>query len=120
MRILLADDEPMIRDLYRDMLQGNGHSVDTVSDGTEVLERISEADYGLLILDLFMPGMDGFKTLTELKKVGQKVPVIVMTGHYPDDEVRGRIAGLGVREVLRKPVMITALERAVESAGCSA
>lgn len=114
MKILLADDEPMIRNLYRDMLEGNHHHVQAVSDGTEVLERLAEEAFDLLILDLHMPKLDGFKTLLELKKRNKQIPVIVMSGHYPDDVVNERISGLGVVEFLRKPVMITALQHAVD------
>lgn len=114
MKILLADDEPMILNLYRDMLEGNRHHVETVADGLEDLERVAEETFDLLILDLYMPRMDGFRTLAELDERNQKLPVIVMTGHYPDEIVADRIAGLGVVECLRKPVMITVLQQAVD------
>jgi two-component system OmpR family response regulator len=116
-KILLADDEEMILNLYRDMLEGNGHRVETVNNGLGVLDSISVETFDLLILDLHMPKMDGFKTLLEMKERNQQLPVIVMTGHYPDDVVKDRIGGLGVVEVLRKPVMITVLQHAVDRVG---
>ena len=113
MRILLADDEVDILRLYGDMLQGNGHEVVTAVNGREVLEAVGEGDCDLLVLDLFMPEVDGFKALKELRAMGSKVPVIVMTGHFPDDVVAEGIRDSGVSEVLRKPVMISALLNAV-------
>ena len=109
MRILLADDEPQIRRLYREMLEGNGYEVTVAEDGTDVMERIAEADHDLMVLDLYMPNMDGFEVLKALQAEEQHVPVIVMTGHFPDDVVAERLRGLEVVEVLRKPVMISTL-----------
>jgi len=108
-RILLADDEPQIRRLYREMLEGNGYEVTVAGDGTEVMERIAEGDHDLMVLDLYMPKMDGFEVLEALQAEEQQVPVIVMTGHFPDYVVTERLRGLEVVEVLRKPVMISTL-----------
>ena len=113
MKILLADDEPEILRLYKEMLQGNRHEVTTAQDGDEALERIDETADDLLVLDLYMPKRDGFEVLAEMRRRGREVPVIVMTGHYPDDEIAKRMQGMSVEEVLRKPVMITTLLNAV-------
>ena len=113
MKILLADDEPEILRLYKELLQGNRHEVTTAQDGDEALERIDETAYDLLVLDLYMPKRDGFAVLAEMRRRGREVPVIVMTGHYPDDEIAKRMQGMSVEEVLRKPVMITTLLNAV-------
>ena len=109
MRVLLADDEPDIRDLYRQMLEGCGYQVDEAEDGREVLDLIEVGTFDLVILDLYMPHVDGFEALEMLRAKDSQVPVIVMTGYYPDDVVTERIQGLGVNKVLRKPVMITSL-----------
>ncbi len=113
MRILLADDEPEILNLYGEMLRGNGYDVTEAEDGNDVLDRIAEHDYDLLVLDLYMPNIDGFDAMSTLRKEGRDIPIIVMTGHYPDEEVQSRIQGLNVAQFLRKPVMITALLNAV-------
>jgi CheY-like chemotaxis protein len=112
-RILLADDEPDILMLYGDMLQGNGHEVVKAENGREVLEELAGGGFDLLVLDLFMPEIDGFRALKQLRDRGDEVPVIVMTGHFPDEVVNKGIQNSGVSEVLRKPVMISALLNAV-------
>ena len=112
-RILLADDEPEILNLYGEMLRGNGYDVTKAEDGRDVLDRIAEQDYDLLVLDLYMPNIDGFDAISRLREGGQDIPIIVMTGHYPDEEVQSRIQGLNVAQFLRKPVMITTLLNAV-------
>ena len=113
MKILLADDEPDILRIYSEMLEGNAHEVAVAHDGIEALDLIRREEFDLLVLDLFMPNMDGFETLETLRGEGKQVPVVVMTGHYPDDEVVERTEGLGVEAVLRKPVLITTLMNAV-------
>ena len=113
MRILLADDEVDILFIYSEMLEGNGHDVSAVSNGAEVIRILAEAEFDMLILDLFMPQIDGFEAIQTLRDQGYTVPVIVMTGHFPDQEVKDRLDGLGVSTALRKPVMISTLLNAV-------
>lgn len=113
MKILLVDDEPEILRLYQELLEGNGHEVTAAQDGGEALQCFDQKHYDLLVLDLFMPVVDGFAVIKEMKRRGEKIPIIVMTGHFPDDVVAERIQGMKVLEVLRKPVMITTLLNAV-------
>jgi|SaaInl7_200m_RNA_FD_contig_51_1235773_length_698_multi_6_in_0_out_0_2 CheY-like chemotaxis protein len=121
MRVLLADDEPDIRYLYRQMLEGCGYQVDEAADGREVLELIEGGTFDLVIMDLYMPNVDGFEAIGLIRAKDSQVPIIVMTGHYPERVVSKRIKGLGVNKVLRKPVMITSLMTAVrEVAGAAA
>lgn len=116
MKILLADDEKAILRIYSEMLVGNGHDVSAASNGTEVIALLAQADFDMLILDLYMPEMDGFEAIQTLRDKGYTVPVIVMTGHFPDTEVSKRLEGAQVFRVLRKPVMISTLLNAVNEA----
>ena len=113
MRLLLADDEPSIRRLYTQMLEGNGFDVQVATDGQETLDAAVGGSFDLIILDLKMPRLDGFEVLRALRKADNDVPVVVMTGHFPADVVSSRIEEFGVAEVLMKPVMITDLLNAV-------
>lgn len=116
MKILLADDERDILRIYSEMLAGNGFDVTSASNGMDVLRLLDDAEFDMLILDLFMPEMNGFEAISELREKGFTVPVIVMTGHFPDDVVHNRLKGLGVHVCLRKPVMISTLLNAVNEA----
>lgn len=111
MKILMADDEPEILTLYSEMLEGSGHRVTTAENGCEALNRFADDDYDLVLMDLSMPTMDGFECIAEMQKQEQDVPVVVMTGYYPDDFVVDRLRDLNVDVVglLRKPVRITTL-----------
>lgn len=116
MRILLADDEPNVQRLYRQMLEGSGFEVEVAIDGQEALDKVTSEFFDLMILDLSMPKLDGFEVMTEMKEAGKSTPVIVMTGHFPEEVVEDRLEGLSVVEVLRKPVMITTLLNSVKRA----
>ena len=116
MRILLADDEPTVQRLYRQMLEGSGFEVEAASDGQETLDKVTSEPFDLVILDLNMPRLDGFEVLEKMKEAGKSIPVIVMTGHFPEEVVADRLEGLSIVEVLRKPVMITTLLNSVKRA----
>jgi len=115
-KVLLADDELDILRIYSEMLAGNGFDVTSASNGKDVLDQLDHSEFDMLILDLFMPEMNGFEAIAALREKGYTVPVIVMTGHFPDDVVQARLKGLDVHVALRKPVMISTLLNAVNEA----
>jgi CheY-like chemotaxis protein len=106
-KILLAADEPDVCSLYGQMLEGNGYDFQDRVDGQDALEIAIAGSFDLLVLDLNVPRLDGFKVMTRLKEAGKVLPVIMMTGHFSEQVVEDRLEGLQVVEVLRKPVMIT-------------
>lgn len=101
-RILYADDEEGMRELVSDFLIADGFSVVTACDGREARDIfLSEGDFSLVILDVMMPGMDGYETLKLIKKE-KDIPVILLTaktGEY--DELRG--FSIGADEYIKKP-----------------
>ena len=103
-RILLVDDEEIVRSSARSALQHGCHQVDTAASGQEALEKL-KADpgrYSLVFLDLGMPGLDGEQTLTLLRQIAPDLPVVICSG-YSDVEVRSRFQGKAVNGFLQKP-----------------
>jgi two-component system KDP operon response regulator KdpE len=91
--ILVVDDEPAIVRLVRAKLQADGYAVATASRGEEALERLEADRPDLVVLDLMMPGIDGFETLRRIRAQGQ-VPVIMLTARAGDaDKLRGLEGG---------------------------
>lgn len=78
-RILVVDDESNIRDLVRRRLEHEGYEVVTAINGTQALERVRRSIPHLAIVDLKMPGMDGFEVCRQLRTYGD-IPVIMLTG----------------------------------------
>jgi len=119
MRILLVDDEPEIRELYGEMLEICGCTVDTAPDGAEAVSRATADGYDLVVMDLHMPKMDGFESIARIRKADRHTPVIVITGFYPEDMVARRLQSMHVEveDTLMKPVTFSAFWRAVTHLG---
>ncbi len=102
MRILVVEDEAKVAAFVRQALEEEGHSVETVGDGDEGLERARAADYDLVILDWLLPGRDGLSVCRALREDKNRVPVLMLTAR---DAVEDRIAGLdtGADDYLTKP-----------------
>jgi two-component system KDP operon response regulator KdpE len=98
---MVVDDEPAIVRLVRAKLQADDYAVITASRGEEALELLEDERPDLVVLDLMMPGMDGFETLRHIREIGQ-IPVIMLTARSGDaDKVRG-LQG-GADDYLTKP-----------------
>lgn len=118
-RVLVVDDEPDLRELLRVSLSLVGHDVSLASDGRSGLQWAQEHRPDVVILDVMMPGMDGWSVLTSLKSDPDPavvmIPVVMLTARAEDiDMVRGGIEG-AVR-YMTKPFTIEALRQAVAEA----
>ncbi len=114
-RILVVDDEPDLRDLLSARLLEAGYRVDTAAEGPEALEMIEEAVPDLLLLDLMMPGMDGWEMLRRLRSrpATAELPVIVITARDTREDHRtGR--ELQVLETVTKPFDLAELVAEIE------
>ena len=103
--ILVVDDEPLNRELIRAYLEGADHSIAEADSGEGALAWASENDPDIVLLDVMMPGMNGFETTRKLKELarGHYLPIILITAL---DDAASRILGLksGADEFLSKPV----------------
>ncbi|MCD8196869.1 MAG: response regulator transcription factor [Lachnospiraceae bacterium] len=102
MRILLAEDERDLNRIISKKLSSDGYSVDSCHDGREAIDMLACADYDAVILDIMMPGADGFAVLTALRNAGKMTPVLFLTAR---DSVADRVKGLdsGANDYLVKP-----------------
>ncbi|MBP1718609.1 MAG: diguanylate cyclase [Deltaproteobacteria bacterium] len=80
--VLVVDDDLTMRKLVRASLEPSGFKVEELTDGLQVLSFLSHIHPDVILLDLMMPGMDGFATCTALRKLpeGEQIPVMMMTG----------------------------------------
>jgi len=84
-RILIADDEPVMRDVMKSALSALDIEIDTVDDGNEAMERINKIAYDLVITDYLMPKMDGLELIRWMKSTYPSIPVILVTGTMSAD-----------------------------------
>jgi CheY-like chemotaxis protein len=80
-RILIVDDDKAVQIITRLLLEREGHSVSCASDGPNALQVFREATFDLLIIDIFMPGMDGLETMKMVHQYRPRTPIIVISGH---------------------------------------
>ena len=102
MKILIVEDEPKAGDYLRQGLREAGYVVDLVTNGIDGLHHGLEGDHDLLILDVMLPGMDGWQVLRSLRGQGREMPVLFLTAR---DQVEDRVKGLelGADDYLVKP-----------------
>lgn len=81
MRILIADDNKQILSVLRACAERSGYTVDTASDGPEALQPAQMVSYDAILLDVMMPGKDGFEVCRELRKKSG-VPIIMITARW--------------------------------------
>lgn len=108
MRILVAEDDPAVRDSLRRSLAFNGYEVSTASDGQEALDLVRDSRPDLLLLDVNMPILDGLETCRRLRAAGDDLPVLMLTARV---EVGDRVLGLdvGADDYLAKPFALEEL-----------
>lgn len=101
--ILLADDVDLSRSTLARLLQRQGHRVTAVADGEAVLRAASRASFGLLVLDVRMPGVEGPEALAQLRDQGVRAPALMLSASV-DERLARRLVGLEPVRLVRKPV----------------
>ena len=112
-KILIVEDEEAIADLERDYLELSGFTVEVANDGDTGLQKALNEDYDLLILDLMLPGTDGFDICRQVRDV-KNTPVVMVSAKKDDiDKIRG--LGLGADDHMTKPFSPSELVARVEA-----
>jgi two-component system response regulator PilR (NtrC family) len=102
--ILVADDEPGVRESLAEVLRDAGYSVETAADGTEALAAIDRQEFGVVVTDLRMPGADGLEVLRRAHDVSPQTAVVVMTAHA-SVETAVEALRAGAADYVLKPVL---------------
>jgi DNA-binding NtrC family response regulator len=110
--ILIVDDEPIVRESIRDWLKDAGYQVATAETGEQALEMVQEEDFGVVVLDVRLPGRTGLNVLKELKATKPHIKAIVITA-YPTTEMSLEAIKLGAVDYLVKPIAPDDLERLI-------
>ncbi len=101
MRILIVDDEAMIRQVLREYAEFEGYKTDEAENGMEAIYKCRETNYDLIIMDIMMPKLDGFSAVKEIKKIAD-IPVLMLSAR---NEEYDKLFGfeLGVDDYVVKP-----------------
>lgn len=101
-RVLVVDDDDLIRSLFKETLEEQGHNVVVASNSAKGIECVKRWDFDLVFLDLKMPDMDGAELLKQLRSIKPRLPVTIITG-YPGSEMMERAFKQGPFGVMDKP-----------------
>jgi DNA-binding response OmpR family regulator len=107
-RILVVEDEAAIREGLADVLIYHGYRVDAVGDGKEGLAKALSGRYDLILLDVMLPGRDGFSIGDEIRKVDRDQPIIMLTAKSSDEDIVNGLT-LGADDYVAKPFAIAQL-----------
>jgi len=113
--ILIVDDEPSILKSLRGLLSDEGFEVQTAANGYEALKIIDTESPDLVLLDIWMPGIDGIETLKEIKKNNPHIQVIIISGHGTI-ETAVKATKLGAFDLIEKPLSIDKIIVAINNA----
>jgi len=108
-KMLVIEDEDIMREALSDYFSDGGHIVDTARDGEKALEKYNYEDYNVMIIDLKLPGRDGISVLREVKKKNPRAKVIIITA-YPSVETEEKALQDGALNYLPKPFELSYLE----------
>jgi DNA-binding NtrC family response regulator len=113
--VLLVDDEPEFTQVLSQRMESRGVDVDTAAGGREALEKVKDQSYDAIVLDLFMPEMDGMETLKRLVADNPALQVILLTAHATLSKGIEAIK-LGAMDFLEKPAEIQSLMEKIQQA----
>jgi CheY-like chemotaxis protein len=119
-RVLVVDDDKAVRTAIKIVLEHNGFDVVLAPDGPSAIQAVETDEFSLIIVDIFMPGMDGLETIRTFKRRAPTVPVIAISGFMfrdsgkPAPDFLSMATKLGAAQSLAKPFRPKDLLRAVE------
>ena len=101
MKVLIVDDEKLIRNVIKEYCKNEGYKTDEAEDGLQAIEMVEKNDYDIIILDLMLPNADGYSCYTQLKEI-KNIPTIILSARNDEDD---KLLGfdLGVDDYITKP-----------------
>jgi two-component system nitrogen regulation response regulator NtrX len=113
--VLIVDDERGIRETLRGVLEDEGFATEAVATGEECLKALERRAYGCVLLDVWLPGIDGLETLKQMRAAGADPAVVIISGHG-NIETAVRATKLGAFDFIEKPLSIEKTVLAVRNA----
>ena len=113
-RILIAEDEPAIALGLEDDLKMEGYQVEVTANGADALRRAKENEFDLIVLDIMLPGKDGFEVCRDLRRSGSRTPVLMLTAKAQEAE---KVMGLelGADDYVTKPFGVHELRARIKA-----
>ncbi len=114
-KILMVEDEVVLREALQDWLSADGYEVEVAGTGEEALEKIKKEEFGVIVLDLRLPGIDGLRVFEEARDVKPEIKGVIITA-YPSNETLTKAKEIGLLDYLPKPFNVEDLEKIISGA----
>jgi CheY-like chemotaxis protein len=114
-RVLVVDDEPAIRALVTKIIERAGFPVESATDGAEAIEKLTNGEFAVVVVDLMMPNVDGHGVIAWLKARGGKRPAIIVISAADPGSLR-QLDGSMVHSIIRKPFDIDVVADLISAA----
>jgi len=114
-KVLIVEDEAVVRDSVREWLVEDGYDVEVAENGEEALKKIKNEEFGVIVLDLKLPDIDGLQVFEHAKELKPETKGVIITA-YPSQETRDRAKKLGLMDYLAKPFKVEDLEKLISQA----
>jgi len=114
-RVLVVDDEAIVRESIRDWLIFSGYEVEIAENGEEALSKMEKRDFNVLLLDVRLPGESGMNILARSRVIQPDIKSIILTA-YPSEDTIAEAKKLGAVDYLIKPLVPDELERIIRGA----
>ena len=115
-RILIVDDEQWVREVFRDFCAlTDAFEVELAANGSEAIDKVKNANYDLVTMDLIMPEMSGLDALSEIKRASPQIPIMIITGNATEKLV-DQAGVMGACRVMYKPIQLDDFISEVSSA----
>ncbi|MEJ2366790.1 MAG: sigma-54-dependent Fis family transcriptional regulator, partial [Acidobacteriota bacterium] len=114
-RILVVDDEESIRTTLRQILEDEGYSVTVCEDGETALKLLDKGDFEIVLLDVWLPGMDGIQVMEEMNRQRRTEEVLMISGHGTIDTAV-RATRVGAYDFIEKPLSLERVLVGVQNA----
>jgi CheY-like chemotaxis protein len=114
--ILLVDDESIVINVCKEMIEKLGYDVITAKSGKQAVDTFREKseDIDLIILDMIMPGMDGDQTFDQLREINSSIPILLSSGYSLNSQAK-KIMEKGCNGFIQKPFLITQLSEKIQN-----
>ena len=114
-KVLIVEDEAIVRDSVREWLVEDGYNVEVAESGEEALEKIAKEEYGVVVLDVKLPDIDGLQVFEHAKEIKPETKGVIITA-FPSKETQEKAKKLGLMDYLAKPFKVEDLEKLISQA----
>ncbi|MEM7039205.1 MAG: response regulator [Bacteroidota bacterium] len=116
LNILIAEDDDINQMMIRGAFAKLGYAPDMVANGRAAVEKVGEAQYDMVFMDLYMPEMDGWEAVAAIRAAGHEMPIVAMTAEV-DEEKLAKCKAIGMVDAIQKPITMASITEAIENYG---